>query len=82
MRHSILFNKETENLTVCPLDGSNLVKRKNLDDVETIKKRLEVFKKDTFPVVEKAKELGVKVIEINAEQTVSQVFDDIVKNLS
>jgi len=81
MRHSILFNKETENLTNCPLDGSTLVKRKNLDDVETIKKRLEVFKENTFPVVEVVKKQGVKVIEINAEQTVSQVFNDIVSHL-
>jgi len=82
MRHSILFNKETENLTVCPLDGSSLVKRKNLDDVETIKKRLEVFKKDTFPVIEFAKKQGVNVIEINAEQTVSKIFEDISKHLN
>ena len=81
MRHSILFNNETENLTNCPLDGSLLVKRKNLDDVETIRKRLEVFKENTFPVIEIAKKLGVKIIEINAEQTVSQVFNDITKNI-
>jgi len=82
MRHSILFNKETEGLTNCPLDGSTLVKRKNLDDVETIKKRLEVFKENTFPVIEVVKKQGVKVIEINAEQTVAKVFEDITKHLS
>jgi len=83
MRHSILFNKETENLTMCPLDGSALIKRKNLDDIETINKRLEVFKENTLPVVEFAeKEQGINVIKINAEQTVSEVFNDIIKNLS
>ncbi len=82
MRHSILFNKETENLTMCPLDGSVLAKRKNLDDIDTIKKRLEVFKENTFPVIEFAEKQGIKVIKINAEQTVSAVFEDIVKHLN
>ncbi|MCX6721302.1 MAG: nucleoside monophosphate kinase, partial [Candidatus Staskawiczbacteria bacterium] len=40
IRHSILFSPETEKLTLCPLDGSQLVKRKGLDDPETIKKRI------------------------------------------
>ena len=52
MRHSILFNKETENLTICPLDGSKLVKREGLDDPETIKVRLKQYKERTFPMVE------------------------------
>jgi len=81
MRHSILFNKETENLTTCPLDGSLLVRRKNLDEVETIKNRLEAFKKDTLPVIDFVKKQGVNVIEINAEQTVSEIFKDISKKL-
>ena len=82
MRHSILFSKETENLTMCPLDGSALGKRKNLDDIDTIKKRLEVFEENTLPVVEFAeKEQGINIIKINAEQTVSQVFEDIMKHL-
>ena len=81
MRHSILFNKETENLTMCPLDGSALGKRKNLDDIDTIKKRLEVFKENTFPVVEFSEKQGIKVIEINAEQTVAKVFEEITKHL-
>lgn len=82
MRHSILFNPETENLTICPLDGSNLNRRKNLDDIDTIKKRLEVFKENTFPVVEFAEKQGIEVVRINAEQTVSKVFEDITKNLN
>jgi len=81
MRHSILFNKETENLKSCPLDGSGLVKRKGLDDPETIKKRLEVFKENTLPVAEFCEKQGIKIMKINAEQTVSQVFEDICKNL-
>ena len=52
MRHSILFNRETENLTICPIDGSNLVKRKDLDDPETIKVRIKEYNGRTLPMVE------------------------------
>ncbi|MFW6282831.1 MAG: nucleoside monophosphate kinase, partial [Minisyncoccales bacterium] len=44
MRHSILYNDETKNLTKCPLDGSELLERKGLDDPETIKVRVKEFK--------------------------------------
>jgi adenylate kinase len=79
IRHSILFTPETETLTKCPLDGSNLVKRKGLDDVETIKKRLEVFKEQTFPVIEVIEKQGLKLHKINGEQDVAGVFADVIK---
>jgi adenylate kinase len=79
IRHSILFSPETENLTKCPLDGSNLVKRKGLDDVETIKKRLEVFKEQTLPVVEVIEKQGLKLNKVNGEQEVAGVFSDVYK---
>lgn len=77
IRHSILFTKETENLTLCPLDGSKLVRRKGLDDPETIKKRLEIFKEQTFPVVERAEKEGLSINKVNGERTVSDVFKDV-----
>ena len=79
IRHSILFTKETENLTSCPLDGSKLVRRKGLDDPETIKKRLEIFKEQTFPVLERAEKEGLSVNKVNGEQTVSDVFKDVLE---
>jgi len=79
IRHSILFSKETETLTVCPLDGSNLVKRKGLDDPDTIKKRIEIFKEQTFPVVEIIEKQGLHVKKVNGEQTVSDVFKDVLE---
>lgn len=79
IRHSILFNKETEQLTKCPLDGSKLVRRKGLDDPEVIKKRLEIFKDQTFPVLKRAKKEGLSVKKVNGEQTVSDVFEDVLK---
>lgn len=79
IRHPILFSKETELLTVCPLDGSKLVKRKKLDDPETIKKRIEIFKEQTFPVIEVIEKQGLHVKKINGEQTVSDVFKDVLE---
>jgi adenylate kinase len=78
IRHSILFSPETEKLTKCPLDGSKLVKRKGLDDLETIKKRLEVFKEQTFPVTEIIQKQGLKLHKVNGEQTVADTHKDIV----
>jgi len=50
MRHSILFNDETKDLTICPLDGSKLVKREGLDDPKTIKVRLKEYAERTYPI--------------------------------
>lgn len=79
IRHSILFNSETENLTKCPLDGSDLVRRGKLDDPETIVNRLKAFKEQTYPVVAVIEQYGVKVSTINGEQSISGVHNDVVK---
>ena len=79
MRHSIIFNKETENLTICPLDGSNLVKRKDLDDPETIKVRLKEYAERTLPMVEYFGKNGFTVNKINGEQFVADVHKDILE---
>ena len=81
MRHSILYNKETVRLKNCPLDGSKLVKRKGLDDPETIKIRLNEYKERTLPIINCYKKGGLKVKEINGEQSVANVFRDILKAL-
>ena len=82
IRHSILFSPETEKLTKCPLDGSDLVKRKGLDDPETIKKRLEVFQEQTFPVAEVIKKQGLHLNKVNGEQTVADVHKDVLAAIS
>jgi len=75
-RHSILFNKQTEALETCPLDGSKLVRRE-LDTPETIKVRIKEFQERTFPIMDVFKERGIAVSEINGEQTVAKVFQEI-----
>lgn len=82
MRHSILFSKESENLTMCPLDGSKLVRRKGLDDPETIKNRLNIYRDQTRPVVKFMEKEGIKVVKIDGEKNVAEVHQNIVDSLS
>lgn len=77
MRHSILFNDETRNLTLCPLDGSSLKKREHLDDPETIKTRLVEYKERTLPMLEYFDKNGYKVNRINGEKYVAEVHEQI-----
>jgi len=81
MRHPILFSKETEGLTQCPLDGSKLVKREGLDDPETIKVRLKEYAERTLPLVEFLKTQNLSVVKVNGEQSVEQVHQDVLKSL-
>lgn len=79
VRHSILFNKETEVLQNCPLDGSKLIKREGLDSPESIKVRLQQYKDRTFPIFDFFKERGYEIIKINGEQDVSKVYQELLK---
>ncbi len=79
MRHPILWSKETKNLRTCPLDGSRLKKRKGLDDPKTIKVRLEEYKNRTVPIFDIFKEHKIKIKKIRGEQSVADVFKDILK---
>lgn len=82
MRHPILYNEETKNLKKCPLDGSKLVKRKGLDDPETIKVRLKEYKKRTLPLINYFKKEGLKVKKIDGSPPPSIVFKNILKSLN
>lgn len=79
MRHGMVYNEETEKLTKCPLDGSVLLKRKGLDDPETIKVRIKEYTGRTLPMLEYFKNNKFKVDKINGEQTPAEVFGNILK---
>ena len=79
MRHSILFNDETKKLKLCPLDGSKLMVRKDLDDPETIKTRLDQYKQRTLPLFDYFKNNGFHVQKINGERYVAEVHEDILR---
>ncbi|TSC56346.1 MAG: adenylate kinase [Parcubacteria group bacterium Greene0416_39] len=82
MRHPVLYTKETENLTICPLDGSKLLRREGLDDSETIKVRIKEYQERTLPVVSYFEQSGFEVQKVNADQSVADVFSDIFKALN
>jgi adenylate kinase len=81
MRHPILYSKATEKLKFCPLDGSKLIKRKGLDDPETIKIRLVEYEKRTLPLVEYFEKRKLNVNKINGKGSVSNIFTIILKAL-
>jgi len=81
MRHPILYSKETEQLTKCPLDGSKLIKRKGLDDPETIKVRLNEYRERTLPIVDFLGKQQLKVEKINGSPVPLVVFENILKAL-
>ncbi|MBI2577409.1 MAG: nucleoside monophosphate kinase [Candidatus Wildermuthbacteria bacterium] len=76
MRHPILFTPETENLTMCPLDGSKLVKRA-LDDPKVIKVRFEEFRTQTLPLLNYFADQEIPLHTVKAEQSVVNVFSHV-----
>ncbi|MEK7510466.1 MAG: nucleoside monophosphate kinase [Patescibacteria group bacterium] len=80
-RHPILYTRQTENLTICPLDGSPLQRRMGLDDPESIKVRLQEYKEHTYPLVEFFRKCGVLVKTVDGDQSPAEVFQDILEAL-
>ena len=79
MRHPILYNKETQHLKNCPLDGSRLIKRGSLDDFQTIKVRLREYKKRTLPMMDYFQERGLPIYKLSAAPSPSVIFYRILK---
>ncbi len=80
MRHSILYDKETAGLKVCPLDGSRLVVRED-SNPKVIKMKLKEYEERTLPLIGYFKKQGLEIKEINGEQSVADVFKNILKSL-
>lgn len=82
MRHSILWLKENQKLKHCPLDGSKLIRRKGLDDPETIKIRIKEYRERTFPILEYFKKKKFKIEKINGSLPPAVVFQEILKKIT
>lgn len=80
-RHPIPNLPEYKDITICPRDGSPIVTRE-LDKPEIIKKRYQVFLRDTEPVLKLFKDAGYEVITVNGEQPIEKVSADIAKFLT
>ena len=77
-RHPVAYTPETRNLKKCPICGAKLVTRV-LDTEKKMKVRLREYKKRTFPLFEYFKKIGIRIKEINGEQTIENVSKDILK---
>lgn len=77
-RYPVPFTKETQKLKECPKCGGKLVTR-TLDKEDVVKVRLKQYKGRTYPLFKYFKEIGVIVKEINGEQSIEDVFKDILK---
>ena len=80
IRHPILYNEETKNLSRCPLDGSKLTSR-TLDKPEIIKVRLKEYKERTLPLIDYFKEQGLKIKKVAGEKTPEALHKNILKVL-
>ena len=70
---------EFKKLKVCDKCGGKLIARPD-DKLESIKKRLEEYKNQTTKAINYYKKQG-RLIEINGEQSIEDVFKDILKKL-
>jgi adenylate kinase len=70
---------EFKTLEKCDKCGGELYTRKD-DNTEGVKERLRWFKEEVLPVVDYYKEKGL-LIEINGEQSIEDVYQEILKKL-
>lgn len=64
---------------ICPDCGGKLIIRKD-DNVKTVRERLGVYGKQTYPLIEYYDKQG-KLLTVNGDQDITEVFDQIVKVL-
>jgi len=70
------IKKETDR---CPFCQGEITRRKD-DTPEGIKKSLEVFQKETMPVLEYFRQQGI-LVELNGEKSIEKVSREILKNM-
>ncbi len=64
---------------ICDKCGGKLYTRED-DRLETVENRLNVYKNQTFPLIDYYKNKGI-LVTVNGEQYADKVFDDIIKAL-
>lgn len=77
-----LHEKNIALIIILDVEHDELLKRldiraRNDDEPEAIKKRLEVFVRDTMPIVDYYKSVGVPAVHIDGSGTMDQVHDRI-----
>lgn len=74
-----MFNPP-KNPGICDFDGSELYQRED-DSVETVTNRIEVYSKQTRPLIEYYQQRSV-LVPINGDQSIEAVFEEIMTALS
>ncbi|HYF84669.1 MAG TPA: adenylate kinase [Clostridia bacterium] len=64
---------------ICDKCGGKLYTRED-DKIETVENRLNVYKNQTFPLIDYYNKKGI-LVTVNGEQYADKVFDDIIKAL-
>ena len=64
----------------CEEAGGTIITRED-DKPEAIKNRLKIYREQTEPLIELFSKKEVKIIRINGEQPINNVYEDIKKNL-
>jgi len=65
---------------VCPKCGGEVYQRLD-DSPEGVKKRLQVFREETMPVIERYREKGI-LIEVDGKPSIEKIFENITQKLS
>lgn len=77
-RYPVPFTEKTQGLKKCPKCGGKLITR-TLDKADIIKTRLKQYKNRTYPLLKYFQQIGIKVKQINGEQSIESVHKDILK---
>lgn len=70
-------SKLKEKTYICSKCGGKLSARTD-DTIEGVNKRFENYEKETFPLIERYRKTGV-LVEIDANRTPNEVFEDVMK---
>ncbi|KQC07531.1 MAG: hypothetical protein APR54_00785 [Candidatus Cloacimonas sp. SDB] len=77
--YNLIYNKPKVE-GICDVCGGRLVQRED-DNEATVARRLQKFHQETAKVIEKYRELGL-LYTVDADQTVDEIFQEIVKIIS
>lgn len=68
--------QKNPNIKKCPICGGKIIKRQD-DKPIIIKKRIKEYKKRTEPILKFLKTKKIKIIKINGEEPIKEVFNEI-----
>ena len=73
-----ITKKQLVSNNTCPQCGGELVSRSD-DTIDGINKRFEIYEKETYPLLQRYRDLGVSVADIDAGRTPEEVLEDVLK---